>query len=73
MSSAHSHDEQPHFRIVPIQISDDDVEMRPEEECAEPAREEEGEPPTWAQAMARISPRSALAALAAHPHNASAH
>ena len=38
----------------------------------EMAQEEAGEPPAWAQAMARISPRSALAALAAHPHDMAA-
>ena len=73
MSSASSHTEQPHFRIVPVQISDDEVEMRPEEEQDEPIREGEGDPPAWAQATARISPRSALVALATHPHDASAH
>ena len=73
MSSSSATTEQPHFHLVPIQVSDDEVEMRPEEEHVEPTQEEEGELPTWAKAMARISPRSALTALATHPHNTSAH
>ena len=53
-------------------MDDAEVEMLEEEERAELAREEAGEPPAWAQATAHISPRSTLTALAAHPHNASA-
>ena len=41
MSSARSHDEQPHFRIVPVRMDDDKIEMREEEERAELAREDE--------------------------------
>ena len=48
-------------------MDDNEIEMHKEEECAEMAQEETGDLPTWAQATARISPRSALAALAAHP------
>ena len=68
MSSNSSNTEQPCFRIVPVQMDDEEIEMRKEEEHAEA----QGEPPTWAQAMAHISPRSALVALAAHPLDASA-
>ena len=53
-------------------MDDDEIEMREEEERAEMAREEAGEPPTWAQATAHISPWSALMALVAHPHDPSA-
>ena len=35
MSSAHSHDEQPRFRIVPVRMDNDEIEMREEEEHAE--------------------------------------
>ena len=63
MSSSSASTEQPRFRIVPIRMDDDEIKM---------AREEAGEPPEWAQATDRISPRSALAALVAHPHDPSA-
>ena len=70
MSSASSHTEQPRFCIIPVRMDDDEIKMREEEERAEMAREEAGDPPAWAQATTRISPQSALAALAAYPHDA---
>ena len=71
MSAASSNTKQPRFRIVPVRMDNAEVEMLEEEECTEMAREEAGDPPTWAQATARILPRSALMALAAHPHDTS--
>ena len=56
MSSASSHTEQPRFRIVPIRMDDNEIEMCEEEEHAEMAQEEAGDPPAWAQATAHISP-----------------
>ena len=72
MSSNSSNTEQPRFHIVPIRMDDDEIKMHEEEERAELARENEGEPPAWGQATACISPRSAIAALAAHPLDTSA-
>ena len=53
-------------------MDNNEIEMHEEEGHIDPAQETEGEPPAWAQATARISPHSALAALAAHPHDTSA-
>ena len=53
-------------------MDDDEIEMHEEEERTELAQEEAGDLPMWAQATARISPCSALAALATHPNDTSA-
>ena len=63
MSSNSSNTEQPRFHIVPVQVDNDEIKMH---------EEEEGEPPAWDQAMARISPHSTIVALAAHPLDMSA-
>ena len=47
---------------------DGKIEMHDEGEDTEA----QGDPPAWDQATAHISPQSALAALAAHPLDASA-
>ena len=48
----------------------DDVEIQMHDEGED--TEAQGDPPAWDQATTRISPRSALAALATHPLDASA-
>ena len=66
-----STNEQPHFHIIPVAMSNGERAMHEDEEQYA-SKNDDSDLPDWAQVTARISPHSALTALAAHPDDPAA-
>ena len=66
-----SQNEQPHFHIIPIHMSDNKYEAHMADKVTHDT-DEDNNLPNWQQATAQISPHSTLVALATHPNDNSA-